>query len=153
MYRLAALWDKDEIKERVTRLFVATDRRDWSGVVECLAEKVWLDMPGAGVAPEWKAATAIAQEWERALAGVDAVHHQIGNFLVRLDEDGRAAETECYGIATHYRAGPDGHCVRTFVGDYAFRLTRQDSDWRIERMRFNLKYVSGDSGSAGEGGA
>ncbi len=34
--------------------------------------------------------------------------------------------------------------TRVFVGSYDFGLRRQDGRWRIDRFRFNLKYLDGN---------
>jgi hypothetical protein len=41
---LAELLEKDRVQEVITRLFIATDERDWLGVQDCLAENVLFDM-------------------------------------------------------------------------------------------------------------
>ncbi|HEY7996553.1 MAG TPA: hypothetical protein VIE14_06770, partial [Steroidobacteraceae bacterium] len=51
----------------------------------------------------------------------------------------------CYGIALHYRAAIAAAAKsRTFVGTYEFALVLQGSAWRIEKLRFNLKFIDGN---------
>jgi hypothetical protein len=87
-------------------------------------------------------AAQIAAGWEDGLRPLKAVHHQAGNFQVRVDGD--EADANCYATATHYLPNPTGRNVRTFVGSYDFRLTRTGGRWRIGLFRFNLKYVDGN---------
>jgi len=68
--------------------------------------------------------------------------HQAGNFRVTVHDD--TADAFCYGMASHYLPNPSGRNTRVFVGSYDFGLRRQDARWRIDRFRFNLKYVDGN---------
>jgi hypothetical protein len=140
---LRALAAKDAIADVVTRLFVATDTRDWAAVEQCLAPSVLLDMTSlAGGAPASLAPGAITAMWNEGFRTLQAVHHQIGNLRITVSDD--RATASCYGIATHYRPTASGRDVRTFVGSYDLGLVRMAADWRIDELRFNLKYVDGN---------
>lgn len=135
--------DKQQIVEVITDLFVATDRRDWAAVVACFAEEVLFDMSSLGGPPATRtAAKDIAAAWEQGLAPLTAIHHQAGNF--RVWPRGDDADAFCYGIALHYRPNPSGRNTRTFVGSYDVGLRRQDGRWRIDRFRFDAKWVEGN---------
>jgi hypothetical protein len=140
---LRTLLAKDAITDVVTRLFVATDARDWPQVRLCLAPSVLLDMTslGGGV-PEHKAPAAITEMWDAGFQQLQAVHHQIGNLRVTVSGD--RATAFCYGTATHYRPTPSGRNVRTFVGSYDLGLVLLQDEWRIDEFRFNLKYLDGN---------
>lgn len=138
-----ALSDKQEIVEVITELFLATDERDWSRVVACFTPQVRFDMSSlTGAKPSTMAATDIVAGWERGLAPLAAVHHQAGNFRVRLRGD--EADAFCYAIASHHRPNPTGRNTRVFVGSYDVGLRWVDGRWRIDQFRFNLKYVEGN---------
>ncbi len=140
---LALLLDRQRIVDVITELFVATDERDWRRVVECFAPQVRFDMRSLGGAePATVPATEIAAGWERGLARLQAVHHQAGNFRVQVRGD--EASASCYAIASHYLENPSGRNTRVFVGSYDLGLRRDGSRWRIDRFRFNLKYVDGN---------
>jgi hypothetical protein len=140
---LRALADKQEIMEVITELFIATDERDWPRVIDCFTQQVLFDMSSLTGAKPWTmASTDIAAGWERGLAPLAAVHHQAGNFRIRLHGDEAAAF--CYAIASHYRPNPTGRNTRVFVGSYDVGLRRDGPRWRIDRFRFNLKYVEGN---------
>ena len=81
--------------------------------------------------------------WEAGLNPIHAIHHQAGNFLVRIDD--ARADVSCYGVALHYRANAGGRNSRTFVGSYDFRLRNQAGRWRIASFKFNLKYSDGNA--------
>lgn len=135
--------ERAQVIEAVTRLFVATDRKDWPAVIRCFTEEVFFDMSSLGGGPAaLVAATTIAAMWKEGLKEVSALHHQAGNFLVVVG-DGEA-KVFCYGIAIHYFAEPDGGRTRTFAGSYDFHLTRQDGVWKISLMAYHSKFVTGN---------
>jgi SnoaL-like domain len=137
------LVDKDRIGECITRLFVATDNRDWNGVRACFADEVRFDMTSlTGGEPATLTPAEIAAGWDKGLRLLAAVHHQAGNYLVEVGE--RTATATCYATATHYRATRSGRNTRTFVGSYDFELAKGDDVWRITSFRFNLKYIDGN---------
>jgi hypothetical protein len=84
----------------------------------------------------------VAAGWRDGLRAIDHVHHQVGNFTVRIHGD--EAEVACYGVAYHHRdvAGPDN--LRTFVGSYDIHLHRRAGAWLIVLFRFNAKFVTGN---------
>jgi SnoaL-like protein len=134
--------EKANVVDVLTELFLATDRRDWEAVKRCFAPQVLFDMSSLTGAPaSTVAAEEIAAGWEQGLRPVRAVHHQAGNFQVRLR--GEAAEAFCYAIAIHYLPNPKGS-TRTFVGSYEFEL-RKDDAWRVTKFRFNLKWIEGNA--------
>ncbi len=136
--------ERSEVADTVTRLFVNTDERNWDGVVECFAPKVLFDMSSqSGSRPSRVSPKRIADQWESGLKGLTAVHHQIGNVLVKVE--GAEASAFCYGTATQYFPNPTGNDTRTFVGTYDFHLVRAEDGWRIDMLRFNLKFTTGNA--------
>jgi SnoaL-like domain len=87
-------------------------------------------------------AQTIIDGWEQGLRPLRAVHHQSGNFRVRVDST--RAEAFCYGIAYHYLPRASGESTRTFVGSYDFQLEKEGGRWRIGAFRFNLKFITGN---------
>lgn len=140
---LELLLQKDRITEVITLLFVRTDERDWEGVRACLADRVLFDMTSlAGGEPTTRTPDEIVAGWEEGLRGLAAIHHQIGNLIIHNSE--AEADASCYGIASHYLPNPTNANTRVFVGSYDFHLVRAEGRWRIDRFRFNLKYVEGN---------
>ena len=91
-------------------------------------------------------AREISDGWRQGLAAIDRVHHQAGNFIVRVN--GERALAFCYGIAYHYKERRTGGRTRVLVGSYDFELIRAgdgELPWRIEAMRFNLKFIDGNA--------
>ena len=71
------------------------------------------------------------------------VHHQVGNFQTTVN--GSTATVRCYGIALHYRSGVSSDVKsRRFVGTYEIELSATGGGWRINRLRFNLKFIDGN---------
>jgi hypothetical protein len=140
---LKTLSDKQQIIEVITDLFVATDRRDWAAVKACFTDEVLFDMSSLGGPPAIRTpAKDIAAGWEGGLARLTAIHHQAGNF--RAWPRGDEADAFCYGIALHYRPNPSGRNTRTFIGSYDLGLRRDGGRWRIDRFRFEAKFVEGN---------
>ena len=81
---LEALLDKDAIGAVLTRLFVATDERDWAAVQACFDASVVFDMTSLGAPKAVTLSPAqIADAWRDGLRPIESVHHQVGN--VRID--------------------------------------------------------------------
>ncbi len=135
---------REQIIETVNRLFVYTDYREWQKLqTEVFTPAVHFDMSslGAGAAKELTAGEICAM-WETGFAGIDAVHHHSGNFLVTVN--GEAATVFCYAIASHYKAAATQGQIREFVGSYDLGLQRTADGWRINSFRYNVKYTSGN---------
>lgn len=132
-----------EIVEAITTLFVATDEKDWGAVRACFADQVLFDMSSLSGSPASVVpADTIVDGWRQGLEPIEALHHQAGNFRVAVD--GNEADAFCYGIAYHYRPNVSGKNTRVFVGTYDFHLVCAWGRWRIERMRFQVKFVDGN---------
>jgi hypothetical protein len=140
----AALRDVREVENVVVRLFVATDRRDWASVEECLADMVILDMTSmAGGEPLHLKSTDVIAAWASGLEPIEQVHHQVGNFQV--DVDGNRATVFCYGVAYHHRERISSPAkTRIYVGSYDVHLARTGGRWRIDLFRFGLKFIEGN---------
>jgi 3-phenylpropionate/cinnamic acid dioxygenase small subunit len=142
---LKALLDREAIVDLVNRLFVAVDNRDWAAAQACFADRVRFDMTSAGdLTVKELTPREITDAWEVALAPVEAIHHQSGNFRVQiLGDDGTCL---CYGTAFHFRRVHSGRNTRTFVGSYEYRLSRASGSWLINGFRFKLKFIDGNAG-------
>jgi hypothetical protein len=142
--RVDLLLEKDRILERTKALFIASHRKDWPAVIDCLTEQVRFDMTSmTGEPPALVPAVEIASRWEKGLADIAAVHHQIGNELVTID--GGKAHVFCYGIALHFSPLAKNGTTRRFVGSYDLDLVKQDEDWKIREFAFHLKFIDGNA--------
>ncbi len=137
------LKDQNDVIAAATRLFVCTDNRDWACVRDVFAPEVQFDMTSLGAPKaEKKTPQEIAGMWDQGLKALTAIHHQAGNFQATIK--GNEADLFCYGIAYHYLPNPTNRNTRTFVGSYNFHLVRGDGTWKIDRFKFNLKFIDGN---------
>jgi hypothetical protein len=134
--------DRLSITDTLTRLFVYTDQARWDDLVEhVFAETVDFD-GGFGDPAGPRSGRAVADGWQTGLAGLDAVHHQSGNYLVDIDGDHASAHADA--IAVHVNNSATNGKTRMFVGSYAIGLQRVDAGWRIDRFVYKLKVVDGN---------
>lgn len=137
------LLNQNLIIDTVNRLFIYTDNKDWEKVKECFYNEVLFDMKSAsGEEPVILTPAQIAEMWNNELKNLDAVHHQAGNFRVKLLNNN--ADGFCYGIAIHYRLNSTNQNTRTFVGSYDFHLVKKNNIWLIDKFKFNLKFMEGN---------
>ena len=74
--------------EVVTSLFVATDQRAWNSVQEIFDTAVLLDYSSMTGNPATKTSPdQIVTAWKGILPGFDATHHQIGNFITKIENN------------------------------------------------------------------
>ncbi len=131
------------IQERINKLFIATDQKDWETVEQCFAPKVMLDYSSmTGQSASEVTPKQITDSWKSILPGFEYTHHQLGNYIIR-EEKGQAT-VFCYGTATHYIEN-DNDNIWTVVGSYDFDLEQKASGWQISKMTFNFKYQSGNA--------
>jgi hypothetical protein len=137
------LIQRERVREVVTRLFVHTDEKDWPRARLCFADEVLFDMESVtGETPQRVSAESIVASWEKGQAPIEAVHHQIGNFLIEIAET--EAQVLCHGVALHHRSNPSRQNTRVFVGTYEFRLRRPEVSWKIDEFHFYLKFIDGN---------
>jgi hypothetical protein len=140
---LSDLKDGNDVIAVANKLFICTDNRDWSCVEDVFAPEVLFDMTSlAGGRPEKKTPQQIADMWEQGLKAISAIHHQAGNYQVTIK--GNEADLFCYGIAWHYLPNPANQNTRVFVGSYDYHLVKGDGGWKIDRFKFNLKFIDGN---------
>lgn len=139
------LADKQELTELANKLFMYTDAQQWEQLLsEVFVENVWIDMSSAGAGdPLMMPATAVCDMWEKGFAGLDAVHHQAGHYLIAVDAD--AATIYGYAVATHYKKAATKGNSRTFVGSYDLRASLTPEGWRLTQFKYNLKYIDGNA--------
>lgn len=133
-----------QVQEAISRFFIAVDNRNWDDVRNLFADTVLLDYTSmVGGEPANLTSELIIESWKGLLPGFDCTHHQLGNFVINADLE--IATAFCYGTATHYLKNDSGNNVWTVVGSYNFELISDASDWKISKMKFNLKYIDGNS--------
>lgn len=136
---------REEIIELVNKLFIYTDYQYWDKLMkEVFKEEIKFDMSSAGGGePRTLKAADVCKTWKDGFVGIDAIHHQAGNFLVHFQDDDRA-DVFCYAIASHYKKAARQGNTREFVGSYDIGVVFTDIGWRIESFKYNLKYMNGN---------
>jgi hypothetical protein len=137
--------EREQVVELINRLFYYTDHRDWNNLInEVFAEKVLLDMVSLGAKQaELLTPVQICKMWEEGFKGLDAIHHQAGNYIISIK--GKSADVKAYAIATHYKKDATKGAIREFIGSYGFHLVKGETGWRIDKFRYNLKYMVGNA--------
>jgi hypothetical protein len=137
---------QDELIELTNKLFVYTDTRQWSKLLkEVFTDEVLFDMSSLGAGePKRLKASAICDMWSEGFKGIDQVHHQSGNFIIKFKE-GIEAEIFCYAIAIHYKQSATKGKTREFVGSYELHASFTDIGWRLNGFKYILKYVNGNT--------
>lgn len=136
--------EREQIVEAVNKLFVYTDNQEWTKLQEeVFASQIELDMVSMGAEKvEQLSSREICYRWEEAFEGLDAIHHQAGNYIVTLNGD--QAEAFAYSIASHYKESAKKEKTRKYVGSYNLHLSKIHEAWRIDKIKYNLKYSSGN---------
>ena|SRR5688572_587750 len=129
---------REEIIELVNKLFIYTDDKNWNKLLgEVFTEKVVFDMSSmSGEAVQEIPAGEICKGWKDGLAEIDALHHQSGNFIVKLKNDDVEAEVFCYAIATHYKKNA-AQGPRSFTGTYDLHAVLTDQGWRLDKFQIH----------------
>ena len=148
---LRRLLEKDAVITTLNRLFRSVDEKDWKQAEDCLAPHVLLDVTSLGGSePETTTGATIVDGWREGLGHLVATHHQVGN--CEVDLHGEEATATCYGTAYHYLPNDSDRNTRTFVGTYDFRLRRRRGRWEVDLLRYNLKFLDGNTDLEGREG-
>ncbi len=136
--------DTQQMIAIINDLFISVDNRDWEKVQIILNDTVLLDYTSmAGGEPADLSSMQIIASWKGTLPGFDKTHHQIGNYLIEIEP--LVAKVFCYGTATHYLSNESTNNIWRVVGSYDFELKSIHNSWRITKMKFNLKYIDGNT--------
>ena len=134
---------RDEIVEVVNKLFIYTDTQEWEKLQnDVFTEEVFFDMSSLGGEKAEKTAKEICDIWKDGFAGIDAVNHLAGNFLVQIHDT--TATVFAYATATHYKESATNGRTREFVGTYDLTLMKHGVGWRIYHFKYHVKYVTGN---------
>lgn len=134
----------EEIANVVNKLFVFTDEQDWSALKsEVFDRDVYFDMVSMGAEKAQQiAAVEICEMWQEGFRGLDAIHHQAGNYIISIEN--KQASVKAYAIASHYKNETTEGKIREFVGSYDIGLLETNRGWRINSFKYNLKYADGN---------
>ena len=134
---------REQIIETVHKLFIYTDSREWKKLQdEVFTESVLFDMSSPGMDVKETTAKSICETWQRGFIGLDAVNHLAGNILVTIKDE--QAEVFAYATATHFKSSATQGKTREFVGTYDLHLINTSIGWRIDKFKYNLKFMNGN---------
>lgn len=138
---------REAVIELINKLFVYTDSRQWHLLIkDVFKERVFFDMSslGGGAAKE-VSASQICDMWREGFNGIDHVHHHSGNFIVDFYNEEVHARVFCYATALHYKKAATKGNTREFVGSYELHASFTDFGWRIDKFKYDLKFITGNS--------
>ncbi len=129
------------ITEVITKLFAEADKRDWKKVESTMNDTVLLDYTSmSGGKPALLSPQQITGEWAAFLPGFDKTHHHLFDFEVNVNNE--IAHAHYLGKAEHFIDDQ----VWIAEGSYDAELKKEDGDWKITKLKFNLSKQSGDTG-------
>ncbi|HEY0743433.1 MAG TPA: nuclear transport factor 2 family protein [Chryseosolibacter sp.] len=138
---------REAVIELVNKLFIYTDSRQWHLLIkDVFKEKVYFDSSSLDGAPAMElVAGAICDRWREGLKDIDHVHHHTGNFIVDFYNEEVQAKVFCYATASHFKESASRGKTREFVGAYELHASFTDFGWRIDKFRYDLKYITGNT--------
>lgn len=137
---------RDEIIEVVNKLFIYTDQQLWSKLIkEVFTGSIVFDMSSLGAGePKKITSKEVCDMWQAGFEGIDAIHHQSGNFLVTFKDEGNA-DVFCYATASHFKNAATQGKTRQYVGSYDLHAVLTDLGWRLDSFKYNVKYIDGNA--------
>ncbi len=127
----------------VTRMFFATDRRDWTAVRSAFADTVQLDYTSLnGGEPAAVPADDMVAGWKSLLSGFDATHHHVTPVSTSESADG--IQVTLNGTATHRLSSGHGDSLWTIGGYYEADLFATGDGWKITGLTFVATWGSGN---------
>ena len=134
---------REQIIEIVHKLFIYTDNQEWKKLQkEVFSELVDFDMSSLGGEISKKSSIDICNEWKQGFEGIDSINHLAGNHLVKISNN--SAEVFIYATATHFKESAIKGKTREFVGSYNLHLVKNMKRWKIDKFKYNLKYMTGN---------
>ena len=140
---MSSFTEREQIVETVNKLFIYTDHRNWDKLQsEVFSKFVHLDMTSMGGEVRELLAREICENWQQGFQDLDAINHLAGNYLVTIND--HRADVFAYATATHYKKNAKRGSTRDFVGTYDLSLVKNPEGWRITKMKYNLRYATGN---------
>ena len=140
---MTSFTEREQIVEVVNKLFIYTDHQYWEKLQnEVFSKFAHLDMTSMGGEARELLSSEICDNWRNGFQDLDAINHLGGNYLVTIH--GHKADVFAYATATHYKEKAKKGNTRDFVGTYELSLVKNPEGWRIEKMKYNLRYATGN---------
>lgn len=137
------LKDREDIKTVVLRYATGADLRDWEMLQSVFADQVDIDFSSFGGGP---VTTVSSEEYlgfvKALIPGFDSTQHQLTNFVI--DINGNEANCVAYMQAEHFVATEDEELCHTVGGYYTYRLTKENTDWKVCSLKLSATWSRGD---------
>lgn len=138
----STLADKIDITEVINYLFMYADASQWKVLTSLVfAPEIDMDRTSMGTGKSERL-TIMYLMWDERFTGLDAIHHQAGNYLIEIGYN--KASVWANTIAANYKAFSVNRKTWTFVQNYEFHLIGSRSGWRINGFTSHLKYKEGN---------
>ena len=139
------LKDKLDLIELANKLFMYTDAQQWQLLQsEVFTSEILFDIKSlSNQDPARMKAAHVCSLWENGFSGIDAVHHQAGHYLIKVNNN--EADIYAYAIALHYKKATEKGNTRSFIGSYDLKAERTGMGWRLSQFKYNLKFIDGNA--------
>lgn len=141
---LQSLIDHHQIIEAINNVAICADLGKWDKLVsEVFAAEVTVDYSSlfGGEAQIMQAKDLVAG-WQSVLPGFEATQHLLSNHQVALNGD--RARALAYVRAYHYLPNRTGGSTWVVGGYYDYELVREQTGWRVCKIKLNLQYTEGN---------
>jgi hypothetical protein len=137
--------DRDEhaVRDVVMQVAHFIDGRRFVALRRLYADEVETDYTSlCGGTPQRTQADPLMALWETRLGPLDATQHLLGPIAVA--RDGERATAECHVRAYHVLEGAPSGDEWMIAGHYVFELARDGDRWRIDKMKLETFYQTGN---------
>jgi hypothetical protein len=132
--------ENEKIIQAISAVFSGADERNWKKVQRAMAENVLFDYFSlSGNAGALLPSNQIIEAWKGLLPGFDRTHHQLSNF--QIFQQGNTAKVHCDGKADHFIDND----VWTVEGNYDAEASKNNNEWVVTMLKFNLAKQSGNT--------
>lgn len=140
---LQELIDKDAIQQVRHHFAEALDYQNWELLTSLMAEIVEADFTAWGLPVQQMERSALVGVFQHSFSRPGLrTQHIYSNFRIVLDGDRASCKSNFLG--QHYIRGFEGGEEFYLRAEYADKLIRTDSGWKISGLKLTVFYVSGN---------
>jgi len=134
----------EAVRAAITRVSDHIDHRRWPELRALFADMVVVDYTSLfGGEVQDQTGDDLIAGWRTALTPVAATQHFLGPSDVVIHGD--TASAECHVRAYHLRRGLPGGDEWMVAGHYVFELVKDQTAWKIRRMKLETSYQTGNT--------
>jgi hypothetical protein len=139
----AAIADRLDIIELISKLSINLDARDWGAVRGLFTDEVYSDRTSLfGGEPVTLGADEFVEGWRQSLDNLDAVNHLVANHVITLEGDKAKCAANMQGV--HVFHNPSGDDMWNVGGRHDYQLQRTAAGWRIAGLTFTISWATGN---------